>query len=61
MIEELQAQLATAQQGLIAAQAAGLEYETPLHRARIDDLIEIAMRSGIDGSRPDLWWLMLGG
>jgi hypothetical protein len=48
MIEELNIQLAKARQRLIAAQAAGREHEAQLHQARIDDLIEIAMRHGID-------------
>ncbi|GAA5150122.1 hypothetical protein GCM10023321_14980 [Pseudonocardia eucalypti] len=48
MIEELRAQLAAAHQHVTVAESAGREHEAQLHRSRIDDLIEIAMRHGID-------------
>jgi hypothetical protein len=33
---------------MIAAERAGLEHQAHLHRSRVDDLIEIALRHGID-------------
>lgn len=48
MIEELHAQIAVATERMITAEAAGTEREAHMHRARIDDLIEIAVRYGID-------------
>jgi hypothetical protein len=48
MIQELHTQLAAAQGRLDAAEAAGLDHEVDVHRARIDDLIDIAVQYGID-------------
>lgn len=60
MIEELHAQIAVATERMITAEAAGEEREAHIHRARIDDLIEIAMRHGIDlkpwPDHPALCW-----
>lgn len=48
MRQELHIQLTQAQQRLRVAEAEDLEHEVRKHQARIDDLIEIAMRHGID-------------
>jgi hypothetical protein len=48
MREELRAQLEAAQRRRIAAERAGMVNEAEQHQARMDDLIEIAMRHGID-------------
>lgn len=50
VIDELRAQIETAQRGLVAAEQAGLPYEAHLHRARVQDLLEMAARHGIDAS-----------
>jgi hypothetical protein len=48
MIGELRTQIDTVQRNLVLACEAGLPYEAHLHRARLQDLIEIAARHGID-------------
>ena len=48
MIEELRAQIASVQRNLALARNAGLPYEMALHRARLDDLIAVASRNGVD-------------
>ena len=50
MIGELRAQIATAQHNLALAGEAGLPYEAYLHRARLEDLMDLAARHGIDVS-----------
>ena len=50
MISELRAQIETAQRGLVLAKQAGLSYEAHLHRARVQDLLEMAARHGIDAT-----------
>lgn len=51
MIEELRAQLAVAQDHLTIAENAGQEHRAQLYRSRIEDLVEIAMRHGVDLAR----------
>lgn len=48
MIGELRAQIETVQHHLDLAERAGLPYEAQLHRARLQDLMELATRHGID-------------
>lgn len=48
MIEELRVQIGTAQRNLALAHKAGLPYEETLHRARLDDLIDLAARHDVD-------------
>jgi hypothetical protein len=48
MNKELHAQISTAQHNLALASRAGLPYEAYLHRARLEDLIDMATRHGID-------------
>ena len=48
MIEELHAQIEAVQRNLVRARAADLPYEAARHRARLDDLIEMAARYGVD-------------
>ena len=48
MIEELRTQIASVQRNLALARNAGLPYEMALHRARLDDLVAIASRNGVD-------------
>jgi hypothetical protein len=50
VIGELHTQIVTCQHNLALAQAAGLPYETHLHRARLEDLMDMAARHGIDVS-----------
>ena len=50
VIGELRAQIEMAQRGLVLAEQAGLSYEAYLHRARVQDLLEMAARHGIDVS-----------
>lgn len=51
MTGELRTQIRTVQHKLDLAERAGLPYESQLHRARLDDLVDIAARYGIDVSR----------
>lgn len=44
----LRGQVTDVQQKLAAAQQAGLEYESHLHGARIEDLLDLGARHGID-------------
>lgn len=48
MIVELHAQIDVVQRNLGIAADAGLPYEAALHRARLEDLMEVASRHGID-------------
>jgi hypothetical protein len=48
VIGELHAQIETVQHNLGLAAQAGLPYEVTLHRARLEDLIELATRHGVD-------------
>jgi hypothetical protein len=48
VIEELRAQITAVQHNLVTAARSGLAREADLHRARLDDLIDIAARHGID-------------
>ncbi len=48
MIGELRAQMEMTQHNLVLAERAGLPYEAYLHRARLEDLMEMAARHGID-------------
>ncbi|MCE0763041.1 hypothetical protein LWC35_08950 [Pseudonocardia kujensis] len=58
MIEELRIQITAAQERLVAAVEADEPYEEARHRARLEDLIEIADRHGIDVSAwVDQTWL----
>jgi hypothetical protein len=50
VIGELRVQIETAQRGLVLAEQADLPYEAHLHRARVQDLLEIAARHGIDAT-----------
>jgi hypothetical protein len=50
VIDELRAQIETAQRGLVLAEQAGLPHEAHLQRARVQDLLEMAARHGIDVS-----------
>lgn len=50
MIEELRVQITAAQERLVAAVEADQPYEAARQRARLEDLIEIAARHGIDVS-----------
>ena len=50
VIDELRAQIETAQRGLVLAEQADLPYEAHLHRARVHDLLEMAARHGIDAT-----------
>jgi hypothetical protein len=44
----LRAQVAEVWQKLAVAQRAGLEYEAHLHAARIQDLLDLGARHGVD-------------
>ena len=46
----LRGQVADVRQKLAVAQLAGLEYEVHLHAARIQDLLDLGARHGIDTS-----------
>jgi hypothetical protein len=48
MIEELQVQITAAQERLAAAIEADQQYEAARHRARLEDLIDMAARHGVD-------------
>jgi hypothetical protein len=48
MITELQAQIEAVQRELVAAQRAGRSREVYLRQARLEDLIDIGSRHGID-------------
>jgi hypothetical protein len=48
VIGELHAQIDNSRHNLALATAAGLPHEVHLHRARLQDLIAIATRYGID-------------
>lgn len=48
MIGELHAQIETVQHHLALAERAGLPYEAQPHRARLQDLMDLASRHGID-------------
>lgn len=50
VIGELHTQIETVQHNLGLATQAGLPYEATLHRARLEDLVEMATRHGIDVS-----------
>ena len=50
MIKELRMQIETAQRNLALADQAGLPYESHLHHARLEDLMDIAARHDIDVS-----------
>ncbi|MCE3549852.1 hypothetical protein LWC33_00090 [Pseudonocardia sp. RS11V-5] len=50
MIEELRIQITAAQERLVAALEADEPHEAVRHRARLEDLIEIAARHDIDVS-----------
>jgi hypothetical protein len=44
----LRSQVSAVQEKLTAAQRAGLEYESHLHSARIQDLLDLGARHGVD-------------
>jgi hypothetical protein len=46
--EKLRTQIKTVQRNLVLAGEAGLPYEVYLHRARLEDLMDMAARRGID-------------
>jgi hypothetical protein len=48
VISQLRSQIETVQHNLELASRADLPYEAHLHRARLEDLIGIASRHGID-------------
>ena len=48
MLEELQQQITSTQEQLAAALAAGETYDVARHRARLQDLIDLAARHGVD-------------
>ncbi|MDT7652898.1 MAG: hypothetical protein QOI36_4304 [Pseudonocardiales bacterium] len=48
VIGELHTQIVTSQHNLDLAQQAGLPYEAHQHRARLEDLMDMAARHGID-------------
>lgn len=48
MTEQLRRQIKTVQRNLVLADEAGLPYEVYLHTARLQDLMDIAVRRGID-------------
>jgi hypothetical protein len=48
VIEELQAQITATQEHLAAAVENGQQYEAARHRARLEDLIDMAGRHGVD-------------
>jgi hypothetical protein len=50
MIGELRTQIETVQHNLLLASEAGLPYEAHLHRARLQDLMDIAARHNVDVS-----------
>jgi hypothetical protein len=50
VIKELRTQIETAQRNLAIANQAGLPYESHLHHARLEDLMDIAARHEIDVS-----------
>jgi hypothetical protein len=52
VIEELRAQIDAVRDKLALAEQAGLSYEAILHRARLADLIDIALRHAIDLTAP---------
>jgi hypothetical protein len=48
VIGELHTQIETVQHNLVLAARAGLPYEAYLHRARLEDLMDMASRHGVD-------------
>jgi len=48
VLEELQVQITAAQQRIVAASEANDPYEVARHRARLQDLVDLAARHGID-------------
>ena len=48
MTEQLRRQIKTVRRNLVLADEAGLPYEVYLHRARLQDLMDIAARRSID-------------
>jgi hypothetical protein len=48
VIEELQVQITATQERLAAAVETGQQYEAAQHRARLEDLIDMAARHGVD-------------
>jgi hypothetical protein len=48
VIEELQVQITATQERLAAAVENGQQYEATQHRARLEDLIDMAARHGVD-------------
>lgn len=50
MIRELRGQIETVQGLLLLAERAGMPYAAHLHRARLEDLVDMATRHGIDVS-----------
>ena len=44
----LRQRVVTAYRELVVARRAGLDYEMDLHRARLEDLFELASRNGVD-------------
>jgi hypothetical protein len=48
VIEELREQITTTQARLVAAMEADQPYEVARHRARLEDLIDMAVRHGVD-------------
>ena len=48
MIEELREQITATQERLVAAMEADQPHEVARHRARLEDLIDMAARHGVD-------------
>ena len=48
VLEELQVQITAAQERILAAIEADDPYEVARHRARLQDLVDLAARHGID-------------
>lgn len=48
MIEELREQITATQERLVAAMATDQPHEVARHRARLEDLIDMAARHGVD-------------
>ncbi|MGH3780820.1 MAG: hypothetical protein ACRDRO_09395 [Pseudonocardiaceae bacterium] len=48
MTKKLRTQIKTVQRNLVLAGEAGLPYEVYLHHARLEDLLDMAARRGID-------------
>lgn len=46
--DELRGGIGHAQQAVVKAERAGLPHEAYLHRARLQDLLEMAVRHGVD-------------